>query len=297
MNGIQRPGGHGFRSICPDRVAKRRGGIRALRAPIYHQYHVSIALVKRRLDGRQKPGTKILIGLSACLCTVDQQIQILRIVSVHLHYILDPEDFLRIQVKEAAVAFFLEGEHQFHLVRPVFPADVGEDIDRMGGAVEDGPEDVLDGIGLHFQPADRGIGTADAGEEQPQEIVYFRRGGDGGAGIADIDLLLDGDGGRDALDHLHVGLGHPAEELPGIGGKALREAALAFREQRVERQGRLSAAGNARDYHEPVTRDLYRYVLQVVDLRSPYDDIPFCWHVRSDKSTNLQIFYVILRVD
>ena len=218
-------------------------------------------------------------------------------MTVHLHHVLDAVDLLRIEVKKAAVALFLEGKHQFHLVRTVLPADVGKDIDGVRRAVEDGPEDVLDGIGLHFLPADRGIGPADAGEEQPQEIVYFRRGGDGGAGIADIDLLLDGDGRGDALDHLHVGLGHPAEELPGIGGEALREAALALREQRVERQGGLSAPGNARDHHEPVARDLYRNVLQVVDLRSPYDDIPFCWHVRTDKSTNLRIFYVILRAE
>ena len=147
-------------------------------------------------------------------------------------------------------------------------------------AVEDVAEDVLDGMGLHFQPAHGGIGPADAGEEEPQEVVDFRGGGDSGAGVPDVHLLLDGDGRGDALDHLHVGLGHAAQELAGVRRQALGEPALALGEQRVEREGRLPAPGDARDHHEPVPRDLHRYVLEVVDLRPSYDDIPFCWHVQ-----------------
>ena len=165
----------------------------------------------------------------------------------------------------------------------------------MGLAVEDVAEDVLDGMGPDFQAAHGGIGPADAGEEEPQEVVDFRGGGDGGAGVPDVHLLLDGDGRGDALDHLHVGLGHAAQELAGIGGKALGETALALGEQRVEREGRLAAPGNARDHHEPVPRNLHRYVLEVIDLRPPYDDIPFCWHDQNDKLTKLRIFCVILR--
>ena len=197
---------------------------------------------------------------------------------VHLHHILDAEDLLTVDVKESTVALFLELEHEFDLIGPVLPMDVGEDVDGMGLAVENGLEDVLDGMGLHFLPAHGGIGPADAREQQPQEVIDFRGGGDGRARVPDVHLLLDGDGRGDALDHLHIGLGHPAQELAGVGRQALGEPALAFGEQRVERQGRLAAPGNARDHHEPVPRNLHRYVLQVVNLRATDDDVPFCWH-------------------
>ena len=160
----------------------------------------------------------------------------------------------------------------------------------MGLTVENSLEDVLDSMGPHFLPAHGRIGPADAGVQEPQEVVDFRGGGDGGTGIPDIHLLLDGDGRRDALDHLHIGLGHTAQELAGVGRQALGEAALALGEQRIERQGRLPAPGNARDHHEPVPRNFHRYVLEVIDLRPSYDDIPFCWHVQKISQQSYGIF-------
>ena len=229
----------------------------------------------------------VIPGLTGNLRAVHQQMQILRILPVHLHHVLDAEDFLRVRIEETAIAFLLQLEHQLHLVLAVLPADVGEDIDRMGLAVEDIPEDVLNGMGPDFQAAHGGIGPADAGVQETQEVVDFRGGGDGGAGVADVHFLLDGDGRRNAFDHLHVGLGHPAQELAGVGRQALGEPALALGEQGVEREGRLAAPGNARDHHEPVPRNLHRYVLEVVDLRPAYDDVPFCRH---DQTISLQIY-------
>ncbi len=145
-------------------------------------------------------------------------------------------------------------------------------------------------MGLHLFPAHGRIGPADAGEQQAQVIVDFRRRGHGGAGIPDIDLLLDGDGGRNAFDHLHVGLGHPAQELPGVGGEALGKTALSFGKKRIEGQGGFSTAGDARDHDEAVPRDLYRNVLEVVDFRPSDDDISFCRHIRIAKIAKLRIF-------
>ena len=50
--------------------------------------------------------------------------QVLRVVPVHLHHVLDAEDLPGVQVKESAVTFFLELEHEFDLVLAVLPADV-----------------------------------------------------------------------------------------------------------------------------------------------------------------------------
>ena len=277
-------------------------GTERLPLPVQHDGHVSFPLVERRLHGRQEPCTQVLVILLVIstersewrnlfrLRTVDQQMQILGVVPVQLHHVLDPEDLLGVQVEEAAVAFLLELEHEFDLVLAVFPADVGKDVHGMGLAVEDVAEDVLDGMGLHFQPAHGRIGPADTGVQEPQEVVDFRGSGDGGTGVPDVHLLLDGDGRRDALDHLHIGLGHTAQELAGVGRQALGEAALALGEQRIERQGRLPTPGNARDHHEPVPRNLHCYVLEVIDLRPSYDDIPFCWHVQKISQQSYGIF-------
>ena len=232
----------------------------------------------------------VIPGLTGNLHTVHQQEQVIRGIGAHLHDILDVVNLLRVHLEQASVTLFLEGKHQFDPVFPFLPMQVGKDVDRVRGTVEDVPEDVLNGMGLHLFPAHGRIGAADARKQQAQVIVDFRRGGDGGTGIPDIDLLLDGDGGRNALDHLHVGLGHPAQELPGVGGETLGETALPFGEERVERQGGFSAAGDARDHDEAVPRNLYRNVLEVVDFRPSDDDISFCRHIRIDKIAKLRIF-------
>ena len=237
-----------------------------------------------------EPGEEVLIGLAGGLGTVHQEIQVVRSVRPHPHDILDIMDLLRTALEQTAIALFLELEHEFHAILPVLPMQVGKDIDRVRSTVENVPEDILDGMGLHLFPTHGRIGAADAGEQQAQVVVDFRRRGHGGARIPDIDLLLDGDGGRNAFDHLHVGLGHPAQELPGVGGEALGKTALSLRKKGIEGQGGFSTAGDARDHDEAVPRDLYRNVLEVVDFRPSDDDISFCRHIRIAKIAKLRIF-------
>ena len=57
---------------------------------------------------------------------------------------------------------------------------------------------------------------ADFGEYQTQEVEYFSCGGNGGPGIAYVDLLFYGYGWRDAVYVIYIGFIHSAEELPGI---------------------------------------------------------------------------------
>ena len=54
------------------------------------------------------------------------------------------------------------------------------------------------------------------GEQDPQIIVDLGGGGHGGAGVAGGAALLNGDGGREPLDILHVRLVHQFQELPGV---------------------------------------------------------------------------------
>ena len=82
-----------------------------------------------------------------------------------------------------------------------------------------------------------GVGLADAGVEEFQELVDLGAGAHGGAWVVRVHLLLDGDGGGEARDAFHVGLVESAHELPCIRTQALHIAALPFSIKSVERQG------------------------------------------------------------
>ncbi len=114
-----------------------------------------------------------------------------------------------------------------------------------------------------------------AGEYKPQIIIDFRNGGHGGAGIAGRDLLLDGDGGRNTVYHIHVRLAHTPEKLTGIGRKALREAPLTLREEGVKDKGRLAGAGNPGHHDKLPSRYFECQILKIVDSGTFDCDISF----------------------
>ena len=107
-----------------------------------------------------------------------------------------------------------------------------------------------------------------AGEQQFEVVVDLGRRAHGRTGVARVDLLLDGDGRRDARDDVHVGFVDLPEELPGVGRKALDVAALPLGENRVEGQRRLARAGESRHDDEFVVRNFDLDVAEVVDPRS-----------------------------
>ena len=72
------------------------------------------------------------------------------------------------------------------------------------------------------------------GEQDPQVIVDLGGGGHGGAGVAGGAALLDGDGGREPFDVLHVRLVHELQELPGVGRERFHVTALALGIEDVE---------------------------------------------------------------
>ena len=77
-------------------------------------------------------------------------------------------------------------------------------------------------------------------------------------------FLLDGDGGRNAIDGIDVGLVHAVEELPDIGGERLDVAPLAFGVERVKGERRFSGAGRAGDDGELTEGDFEVESLEVV---------------------------------
>jgi len=81
--------------------------------------------------------------------------------------------------------------------------------------------------------------------------------------------LLDGDRRRQARERVDVGFRQLFDELAGVGRDAFEEAALAFGEEDVEREGRFAGAGDAGHHRERAVRDLERDVLQVVLAGAP----------------------------
>ena len=79
---------------------------------------------------------------------------------------------------------------------------------------------------LQHQVVLRAIGVAGAREQQAQVIVNLGDGADGGARVVRSGFLLDGDGGRQALDQIHIRLFHQLQKLPRVGGKRFHIAPL-----------------------------------------------------------------------
>ena len=112
---------------------------------------------------------------------------------------------------------------------------------------------------------------ADAGVEEAQVVVDLGDRPDGRARVAGGRLLVDGDGRREALDEVDVGLVHLAQELAGVGRERLDVAALALGVDGVEGQGGLARARQPGEDDQPVPGQVEGDVAEVV-LAGPAND-------------------------
>ena len=114
---------------------------------------------------------------------------------------------------------------------------------------------------------------ADPGEQHPEVVVDLGDRADGGPRVAAAGLLLDRDRRAEAVDPVDLGLGHLAEELPGVARQALDVAALALGIEGVERQGALARARDAGEADQRprgrVERDVAEVVLAPRGSRCP----------------------------
>ncbi|CAB4586276.1 unannotated protein [freshwater metagenome] len=106
--------------------------------------------------------------------------------------------------------------------------------------------------------------STDARVEQAQVVVHLGDGSHGGTGVATSGLLVDRDGGRQTLDHVHVGFVHLAEELARVGAQGLDVPTLPFGVDRVEGQRRLPAPRETGEHDHLVARQIDADVLQIV---------------------------------
>ena len=91
------------------------------------------------------------------------------------------------------------------------------------------------------------VANGEAGEEQLEIIIDLGQRADRRAGRADVVLLLDGDGGRDAIDVIDGGLVHAVEKLADVGREGFDVAALALGIEGVESERRFARTGWASD--------------------------------------------------
>src|SRR5207245_9797912 len=136
-------------------------------------------------------------------------------------------------------------------------------------SVQNGLYDLLAGLARDGLAAVRAVRNADRSVDDAEIIVNLRDRSDGGARGARGGFLLDGDGGRKAIDDVHFGALHLIEKLAGVGGKRLDVAALALGINGVKSTRRLAGAGETGDDRQGVPGDLDADVLQVVLARAP----------------------------
>ena len=105
--------------------------------------------------------------------------------------------------------------------------DGGEHLDaRALGQREDLIHHLIHALLLDLPAALGAMRDADARIEQAQVVVHLRHRAHGGAGVLAGGLLVDGDGGRQTVDVVHVGLFHLPQKHARIGGQRLDVPAL-----------------------------------------------------------------------
>ena len=174
--------------------------------------------------------------------------------------------FFELAVDEEAGETLLERPLGDLVVVAFFPAnDGGEEGDwAFFELLADG---VFDGGERLFFDGDFAAGAvngAELGVEQADEVPELGDGGNGGLAAALGDALLDGDGGREALELVDLGLFELLGELPSVGGHGVEEAALALGEEDVEGEGGFAGAGEAGNDDELVAGDVERDVFEIV---------------------------------
>ncbi len=129
--------------------------------------------------------------------------------------------------------------------------------------------------------------------QQAHVVVNFRGGRDGGARVAGLVLLLDGDGRGEAVHEVDVGLLDALKELARVGGERLDVAALAFGVDGVKGERAFAGAGDAADDGHAVVRDVDVDVLEVVGARAADDDVVVRGHLDGARHAGFEAEFAV----
>ncbi|MQM38925.1 hypothetical protein KBTX_02946 [wastewater metagenome] len=130
--------------------------------------------------------------------------------------------------------------------------------------VEELRHDGVRGLRADGDVAVRAVLGAELDEEQPQEVVDLRHGGDRGLAPAAAGALLDGHGRGNAEDRVHVRARGGLDELAGVGVQGLQVAPLALVEEDVEGHGGLAGPRDPGNHRQPVVGHVHVDALEVM---------------------------------
>ena len=135
---------------------------------------------------------------------------------------------------------------------------------RSLGHLHDRIDHLADRKAFDRQARRRRVGDSHPRPQEPHIVVDLGHRADRRTRVARRGLLVDGDGRRQPLDGIDVGLLHELEELPRIRRQAFDIAPLAFGVDGVERQRRLARPRQPGDDDQPVPRQVDVDALEVM---------------------------------
>ena len=109
--------------------------------------------------------------------------------------------------------------------------------------------------------------------EESEIVENFSDRADGRPGVGTCALLLDGNGRRQALDRIYIGLVHLVEKHACIHRERLDVAALTFRVDGVKCERRLPRTRNSGNDNELLTGNFEVYALEIVFASAANHDL------------------------
>ncbi len=200
------------------------------------EFEHAAGLVQRGLDGVGDARARLWGDLHA----VDDHVDGVVVVLVEFGRLEREVELLAVDL-DAGVALGDEVRKQVFELAFLVADDRRDDL-RAGalGEFENLVDHVLCGLLADLLARDGVVLGANAGVQEAEVVVEFGDGPDGRPRVVGPVLLVDGDGGREALDGLDLRLVHLAEEVPRVGRKRLDVPPLALRVDGVEREGGLA---------------------------------------------------------
>ena len=239
------------------------------------QHHDAVGQVQRGLHRIGEP----LLGAGLDGQAVHHHLDVVLLLFLQLgwigqrmHHAIDAHAAvaLRVQLLEQVGELALTGAH--HRCENLKPGAFGHHQHLV--------DDLLRRLAGDPLTADRAVRRAGARIEQPQIVVHLGDGPDRRPRVAVGRLLVDRHRRGQPLDEVDVGLVHLSQELAGVSRQRFDVAPLAFGEDRVERQRRLSRTGQPGEHDQRVARQIKIDTAQVVLTRTLDDQavshaIPF----------------------
>ena len=114
------------------------------------------------------------------------------------------------------------------------------------------------------------VGFSRTGVQQTQKVIHFGHGTYRRARVLARCLLVDRDDRTQPRYLIYVRTLHLTDEAARIGRERIHITALTLGEDGVEGQRGFSRTAQARDHRQPLARDRYADVLQVMHPRSQH---------------------------